>query len=109
MPRSEACWHACPQCKREFFHQVSEGAPLDTYFSLCPTCRPEGVVGANSTTRGKNIVCADDGEEEGRGALVGIARDAFALTSEDIPTELELIVMSEEHDVHADRKTEMET
>jgi hypothetical protein len=103
MPRPEACWHVCPRCNREFFHQVSEGAPLDTYFSPCPTCRPEGVVGANSITTAKNIVCADDSEGEGRGALVGIARDIFALTSEDIPSELELIVMSEESDANADR------
>jgi len=95
MPRPEACWHVCPRCNREFFHQVSEGAPLDTYFSPCPTCRPEGVVGANSITTAKNIVCADDSEGEGRGALVGIARDAFAQAFEPGLSELEVVDLPE--------------
>jgi hypothetical protein len=96
MPRSEACWHVCPRCNREFFHQVSEGAPLDSYFSPCQSCRPDVVVGAHSITTAKNIVCADDGEGEGRGALVGIARDVFPYAFEPGLSELEVVDLPEE-------------
>jgi|HubBroStandDraft_6_1064221.scaffolds.fasta_scaffold01095_9 hypothetical protein len=98
MPQFEACWHWCPCCKKEYFHQVSEGAPLDTYFSPCPSCRPEGAVASKPSSPPKEIMWADEGEEDGRGALVGIARDAFAAAGEDMPSELELIVMSEENE-----------
>jgi hypothetical protein len=56
----------------------------------------------NSITTAKNIVCGDDGEGDGQGALVGIARDAFPLASEDMPSELELLTVPKESDINAD-------
>jgi hypothetical protein len=50
----------------------------------------------NSITTAKNIVCADDGEGDGRGALVGIARDVFPQAFEPGLSELEVVDLPEE-------------
>jgi hypothetical protein len=95
MPRSEACWHCCPCCKKDFFHEVDDGAPLDVYFSPCQSCRPEGAVASKSASAPKELMWADEGEEVGRGALVGIARDAFAQAFEPGLSELEVVDLPE--------------
>jgi hypothetical protein len=92
----EACWHECPMCRKEYSHEVGEGSPLDSYFSPCKSCSPAGVVGVNSITTAKNIVCADDGEGDGRGALIGIAREAFPQAFEPGLNELEVVDLPEE-------------
>jgi hypothetical protein len=104
----EVCWHECPICRKEYSHEVKSGSPLDQYFSTCQSCRPDGVVGAYSITTAKNIVCADDDEGNGQGALVGIAREAFTQAGEGMPSEFELLAVPEENDANADRKAKVE-
>jgi len=92
----EVCWHECPICRKEYSHEVRDGSPLDQYFSPCQSCRPGGAIVSASASATKEITCADDGEEDGRGALVGIAREAFVLIFEPGLSELEVVDLAEE-------------
>jgi hypothetical protein len=95
MPRSEACWHVCSRCRREFFHQVSEGAPLDTYFLPCQSCRPGLVVESKLTAPDKEIGREDGGGGDGF-PLTGIGQSTYALEYEERPSEFEMLAVPEE-------------
>ena len=36
------CWHACPQCKRDYFHEIANpSAVLDDFRKLCERCEAQ--------------------------------------------------------------------
>ena len=34
----EICWHSCPRCGSDHWHEVPDASPLDEYFAPCERC-----------------------------------------------------------------------
>ena len=75
MPKYDACWHSCPQCKKDWSHLVHGNEPLDEYFLKCASCAavaaeiriskeiPSGLAQV-STTEGWEEPVPEDEEQE---------------------------------------------
>ena len=34
----EICWHSCPHCGGDWWHEVPNSSPLDKFFAACERC-----------------------------------------------------------------------